>query len=164
MTDNRCEPSPVRPWNKTREDVEGSRRSASISSGPARAGTAELRRTGRCAPITERQRGGCARECTCPPCTSVSARTRSPDRQKDAALVSAPVTEGWRVRDEETRRTHIFPTKGLSALAAVDVPHGVVASRHLPVVGLTLDYVHTARVAWRGGSTDRGHSRTYTQI
>lgn len=55
--------------------------------------------------------------------------------------------------------TYVFPAERLSAFHAVDVAHGVVPSGHLPVVGFTLDYVHTTQVAetkWRRRAVQSG--------
>lgn len=42
--------------------------------------------------------------------------------------------------------TYIFPTERRPTFAAVDVAHGVVPGRHLPVIRLTLNHVHTAEL------------------
>jgi hypothetical protein len=41
--------------------------------------------------------------------------------------------------------TDVFPPEGGAALAARDVPDGMVARGHLPVYGLALDNVDTVR-------------------
>jgi hypothetical protein len=62
---------------------------------------------------------------------------------------TGPVSQngGWMERaGVRARHAHIFPAKYGLALAAIDVPHGVVSCSHLTVIWLAFDNVNPAHI------------------
>jgi len=66
-----------------------------------------------------------------------------------------------RERGDNGERPYVFPPQGGGTLDTVDVPNGVVASRHQAVVWLAFDHVDPARGLNTGTLDKLGHS-TYT--
>lgn len=84
--------------------------------------------------ITGRRRAGCARGYICLPYTSGKAPVRPPIILLVNFKIQLPC---W-------GDTHVFPTEGGAALAAVDISDGMLASGHGPIAGLTFHYIYTA--------------------
>lgn len=89
---------------------------------------------GRVNAIIAHPRAGYAREYTCPPCTSATARMHGPENTK---LAMAAEEALYRVD------TYVFPSQSLTAFDTVNVPHCVISSGHLSVDGLAFYDVDT---------------------